>query len=350
MSHEQAVEEFVAITSGSAEDAHFYLGQTHGDLEDAVDMFLNKGPVPSEPAPVKATGPPSSRPATGKIRGLGDLANSTEENEDSDYNDYYTGGEKSGMVVRGAPKDKKSDVEDIFEGARRSGARDGRPEDLAQNVSKMFSGRARTLGGAEASSSEVSRDAPDAPRTFTITFYANGIFTINDGEPRSMTDPANMPFMQSIMRGECPAELDPGTSDVPIHVNLVRSHEEYAEPEKPKYKAFSGSGRRLVDDSAPPSQAAAAAASEGLPATWEGANPSLPRTTIQLRLADGSRMLAEFNLTQTVGDIRKFIHAARPGGPIAYHLATAFPSANLQDDSATIEGAGLANSVVIQKL
>ena len=33
-----------------------------------------------------------------------------------------------------------------------------------------------------------------------------------------------------------------------------------------------------------------------------------------------------------------------------YRLATAFPPKQLDDDSATIEAAGLANSVVVQKL
>lgn len=30
------------------------------------------------------------------------------------------------------------------------------------------------------------------------------------GEPRDMQDPANAPFMNSISRGECPRELEPG--------------------------------------------------------------------------------------------------------------------------------------------
>lgn len=29
------------------------------------------------------------------------------------------------------------------------------------------------------------------------------------GEPRDVTDPANRPFLDSVARGECPAELEP---------------------------------------------------------------------------------------------------------------------------------------------
>lgn len=39
--------------------------------------------------------------------------------------------------------------------------------------------------------------------------------------------------------------------------------------------------------------------------TWEGPDESQPTTSIQLRLADGSRMVAKFNLTHTVADIRR---------------------------------------------
>lgn len=60
--------------------------------------------------------------------------------------------------------------------------------------------------------------------------------------------------------------------------------------------------------------------------------------------------VARFNMTHTVGDIRRFIRAARPDTPAAFALMTAYPSAKLTDDSATIAGAGLANAVIIQKL
>jgi len=41
--------------------------------------------------------------ATGKIRGLADLGRSDDESGEDDSNEYYTGGEKSGMVSLSAP-------------------------------------------------------------------------------------------------------------------------------------------------------------------------------------------------------------------------------------------------------
>lgn len=39
---------------------------------------------------------------------------------------------------------------------------------------------------------------------------------MDDGEPRSMNDPANLPFMEAIMRGQLPPELDPGDPNVQV--------------------------------------------------------------------------------------------------------------------------------------
>ena len=66
------------------------------------------------------------------------------------------------------------------------------------------------------------------------------------GEPRNIADPANRPFMESITKGECPAELDPGSRSQQVSVNLVRSEKPYEAPAKPRYKAFSGSGQTLA--------------------------------------------------------------------------------------------------------
>ena len=59
----------------------------------------------------------------------------------------------------------------------------------------------------------------------------------------------------------------------------------------------------------------------------------------------------QFNLTQTVGDIRRFIRASQPSAAsAAYRLVTTQPRTELKDDSTTISQAGLANSVVRQEM
>lgn len=77
---------------------------------------------------------------------------------------------------------------------------------------------------------------------------------------------------------------------------------------------------------------------------------SQPVTSVQVRLADGTRLLPRFNHHHTINDIRAFIDSSSPGASRAYQLQVmGFPPKVLTDLNQTIEQAGLANSVLIQK-
>ena len=102
--------------------------------------------------------------------------------------------ECSGQVVRGAPKDpskKPGDaVGELFDSARRAGAEEGRPADLhpgaGPSSSTAFTGRSRTLAGGDAPAEAAAGGGgaeEEAPRekAITITFYRNGVFTVDDG-------------------------------------------------------------------------------------------------------------------------------------------------------------------------
>ena len=103
----------------------------------------------------------------------------------------------------------------------------------------------------------------------------------------------------------------------PVHVNLVRRDEDYVEPEKPKYVAFSGSGRTLGSTSNDNNDNTTNSSKNINENCGSGSNnnsgglvvdESLPTTSIQIRLSDGTRMIARFNQEiHTVGDIRNFI-------------------------------------------
>ena len=76
-------------------------------------------------------------------------------------------------------------------------------------------------------------------------------------------------------------------------MNLLKKDEDYTEPEKPKYNAFQGSGRTRAGPSSSSGAAAAAAASSSAAAQgeWAGVDETKPTTSLQLRMADGSRMV-----------------------------------------------------------
>ncbi len=82
-------------------------------------------------------------------------------------------------------------VEGLFERARESGAASGTVDDLRpaqEGRSSAFQGRARTLAGGPEAAAAAEPDAaaavdPSRPIVHTITFYLNGIFTVDDGMP-----------------------------------------------------------------------------------------------------------------------------------------------------------------------
>jgi UBX domain-containing protein 1 len=77
---------------------------------------------------------------------------------------------------------------------------------------------------------------------------------------------------------------------------------------------------------------------------------SLPSTSLQIRFADGSRLVARFNTSQTIGDVRAFIDATRPGEGSDYTLQVGFPPKLLDDVTETIEEAGVGKSVIFQRV
>lgn len=133
--------------------------------------------------------------------------------------------------------------------------------------------------------------------------------------------------------------------------NIIFAPARLQEPERPR-QPFQGVGRTLGSTS----EAAAPIEPSGL-TTAPAPSPGLvvdqtqSCTSIQLRLADGTRMVSRFNNYHTIRDIRGFIDASRPGGPSSYQLQTmGFPPQQLTNLDQTIDQAGIANSVVIQKL
>jgi len=83
-----------------------------------------------------------------------------------------------------------------------------------------------------------------------------------------------------------------------------------------------------------------------------GTDLNLPNTKIQVRLADGTKLTAQVNLASPVAKIREFICLARPeiaGKEFTLNSTVTFPAKEIADESISIDDAGLANSVLVQK-
>ncbi|XP_023763554.1 plant UBX domain-containing protein 4 [Lactuca sativa] len=399
--HQEMIAAFSEITSATKEEASFFLESHNFDLDSAVSTFfetaaaVEEAPVSalpgrnpnrpsdthspsfspsSSPSRSRSASPPpaiglqnpynlrsrntatdkkpSGSRSTGRIRTFSDLNRQGDDSgSDSDEpQEYYTGGEKSGMLVQ--DPSRVNDVESLFNQARQAGAEEGTLEQLQpSSSSRSFAGRGRLLSG-ETTSATPQVSEPDV-HTHTITFWTNG-FTVNDGPLRRLDDPQNASFLESIRKSECPEELRPAKGRAPVHVSLVRKLEDFP-VQKQRHTAFVGVGRTLGTTTTTSSEDATItpppATAAPTPLAGLVVDDALPSTSIQLRLGDGTRMVSRFNFHHTIGDIRSFIDASRPGGSRVYQLLTmGFPPKQLNDLNQTIEGAGLANSVVIQKL
>ncbi|CAJ0834843.1 13359_t:CDS:2, partial [Entrophospora sp. SA101] len=134
-------------------------------------------------------------------------------------------------------------------------------------------------------------------------------FSVEDGPLMAYDDPENQEFLKAIRSGRAPLSLLNVSQNQPVDVRVSRRlDEDYKPPPKKPTRPFSGSGQRL-----------------GSIREFE-VDESLPITSLQIRLADGTRMLARFNHTHTVNDIRNFINASRVGeAQRNYLLQTSFP-------------------------
>ncbi|KAF3518541.1 hypothetical protein DY000_02063576 [Brassica cretica] len=373
--NENLITSFLEITSSSREEAAFFLESHHWDLDAAVSTFLDNdatsaaaandlpaGPNPSLPPPLIPAASPHSPSEnqgagnpSGSIRTLADLNLSPADGADSDTDErqeYYTGGQRSGMMVQDPKKPK--DVDALSEQARLS----------TVDIPVESSRRSASTSASGMLSGEPVPSAPQQPQEqqqdklqsvmHTITFWRNG-FTVDDGPLRRFEDPENVTFMESIARSECPCELEPvdrkNSVRVRVRVELVRREDNNIEPPKPKNSSqgverILGAGSAAAEVQAPPAQLNTAP----VPSVGLVVDQAAPTTSIQLRLADGTRLVSRFNNHHTVREVYGFVDASTPGGSRGYQLLTmAFPHKQLTDLDQTIEQAGIANSVVIQK-
>ncbi|XP_043689242.1 plant UBX domain-containing protein 4 [Telopea speciosissima] len=275
------------------------------------------------------------------------------DDDDSDGpQENYNGGEQSGTLVQDLSKGDYVDA--LFNQIRQSGvAVQGSIESLHPYSNSRsftaFTGTGWLLSG------ETVQSAPQPPEVIVhhITFWPNG-FRVNDDPLRRFDDPENASFLKSIRNSKCPEELKPAHKSTAIQIYLIREEENFTEPQK-QHIPFHRLGRTLSGGSTtsavPPEPSSPPLNSAPPPSMGLVVDENLPSTSIQLRLADGTRMVARFNYHHTISDIRAFIEALRPGGPGTYQLQTVgFPPKQLNDMTQTVEQAGLGNSVVIQKL
>ncbi|XP_032675444.1 NSFL1 cofactor p47-like isoform X2 [Odontomachus brunneus] len=382
--HDELVSQFADVTGVEAERAQFFLESSAWHLEVALASFYE-----NDEAPALVTEPVDD---TEEAAGFQDnTADTMSENTKSDaeeskgakpkpkvsfgslsvikYKDsssddeegqaFYAGGsEHSGQQVLGPGKKKKKDIiSDMFKSCQ--------SQSLAVEPTKMggqqrpntFSGTGYKLGQTSSDSEVIGADADQQSSSglVILKLWKDG-FTINDSEIRSYSEPENREFLAAVKRGEVPAEIRQQVQGADLRLDMEDHRHEAYVPTKAKVKAFSGKGHMLGSPSPAtvgmtvPADPADQAANEAQAKKELNVDTSQPTTTIQIRLVDGSTVRAQFNLTHTVSDIRRYIITMRPQYALRdFSLLTMYPTKELTEDK-TIEEAGLQSSAIMQRL
>ncbi|KAI5250592.1 SEP-domain-containing protein [Aureobasidium subglaciale] len=379
-SNEDLIAQFSGITGASPATAQTALVSSDWNLEQAVTLYfasqdapaddsdqdLEEQPAPSLPAAPAATtssssanpAPPTNQP---RMRTFRDLQNDDGDDDHSDHDpqqDFFAGGEKSGLAVQDPNRRPQDHFRNIMQQARENRARpDDDDEDEAPAQSSAFSGRAQTLGGDDAPSRVIedpnarpaSTNTTSAPPRVsrTLHLWQDG-FSIDDGELHRFDDPQNANVLALINQGRAPLALlgvQPG-QEVDLQLDPHKD-EKYVKP-KAQYKPFGGSGQRLgsptpaLSGSTPAPAAAAASSSTSSAATSStpkvDVDESQPTIQLQIRLGDGTRLVSRFNTTHTVGEVYEFIMASSTASQSRpFTLMTTFPSKPLDNKTAKLE-------------
>ncbi|XP_011351990.1 NSFL1 cofactor p47 isoform X2 [Ooceraea biroi] len=290
---------------------------------------------------------------------LNDLQHKDSSSDEEEGQAFYAGGsEHSGQQVLGPGKKKKDIISDMFKSCQEQSIAAEPPKMGGQQRPNTFSGTGYKLGQTSSDSEVVigaSADQQSSNGLIVLKLWKDG-FTINDSEIRSYDEPENKEFLSAIKRGEIPAEIRQQVQGVELRLDMEdRRHELYIPP-KAKVKAFSGKGHMLGSPSPATvgmtvaTDPADQAANEAQAKKELNVDTSKPTTTLQIRLADGSTVKVQFNLSHTVADLRRYIITMRPQYALRdFSLLTVYPTKELAEDK-TIEEAGLQNSAIMQRL
>ncbi|OXB66733.1 hypothetical protein ASZ78_005708 [Callipepla squamata] len=249
--------------------------------------------------------------------------------DDKENQRFYSGdSEYRGLQISGASNNPSKIVAELFKEAKEHGAV---PLDEASRASGDFS----------------------KPKVqILLKLWRNG-FSLDDGELRSYSDPINAQFLESVKRGEIPVELQRLVHGGQVNLDMEDHQEqEYVKP-RLRFKAFSGEGQKL--GSLTPEIVSTPSSPEEEDKSILNApvliDDSVPATKIQIRLADGSRLIQRFNQTHRIKDIRDFIIQSRPAfATTDFVLVTTFPNKELTDESLTLREADILNTVILQQL
>ncbi|PIO26384.1 hypothetical protein AB205_0049250, partial [Aquarana catesbeiana] len=295
---------------------------------------------------------------------------------------FYAGGsERSGQQIVGPPKKRSPNelVEDLFKGAKEHGAvavdRSAKSPG-GESSRSPFAGGGYRLGAApeeesayvfgarrqnqgQDKESKQAKSLPVHEHWLTLSCNNSGGYQVNTDEMQGQeirhADILVYNAEPAVLRGrEIPAELRRLAQGGQVNLDMEDHRDEDFVKPKTAFKAFAGEGQKL--GSTAPNILSMASSSqqaenEARASSSITLNESEPITNIQIRLADGGRLVQKFNHNHRIRDIRLFIASARPAmAATSFVLMTTFPNKELTDEDQTLKEANLLNAVIVQRL
>ncbi|KAI0685347.1 hypothetical protein BC835DRAFT_1384566 [Cytidiella melzeri] len=328
----------------------------------------------------------------GPVGGFGGGDDDDDSSEDSPQEFFAGGGERSGVSIQGPPGPGRGGgggnipggdlVRNLLQRAAAAGPPPAPPSAAAG--SRAFAGGAHRLGGEDVETEFIpdpdaaEQDLDELPTAIRrLTLWRDG-FSIEDGELMRYDNPQHAQILEEINTGRAPPSVLNVQHGQPVELRVAkRTHEDYVPtPATASARTFTGTGNRLgspvptqitsATSAMPgsfPSSSLSASVSVQAPSTSTsgGVNRehvstvfevdrSKPTTSVQLRMADGSRLVWRANLDHTVGDLRRFINASSPENAARpYTLQMTFPTKVLDEDEKTVQEAGIGGAVVLQR-
>jgi len=342
MDHDNEIKTFISIAQCSEEKARETLEKYGWDINEALNHFDY-----SNSSAEKTSS--HSYYTNNKFATLDSFRSDSEASQDDkNKQNYFAGGEHSGILMEGGENSTTNRLlKKIFERASQ-GSRDKEQKEEKPKEPEKFTGGGYKLG-SDANDSvyygSTSEPRKDKVKRM-ITFWKNG-FSIDDGPLMDYKSHQNV--LKNLEEGYAPTELFNIKRGEELSVEVShRIGEDYIPPPK-KLKPFEGVGQKLgsfvpgVDVTSPPRKH-----KERQP---EGnkveVDESQPTTTLQIRLSNGSREMATFNHTHTVGDVMTYIKSINPDSR-PFILKTSFPNKEYHDINQTLKDADLLDAVVIQ--
>lgn len=346
-----AVAEFVGITGALPSLAQQYLRRNHNDVSAAVDDYYATLLALLALNPGGASG-------RGGVRTLRDMDQGGADDDADERNNLFTGGEKLGLAVEGP--DRLGDnnlIDQIFRRAKEQmGEVDDRPSAQAPSSrGTKFTGTGFKLGDGSEPSETVAgeRVAPAAKVLREITFWRQG-FTVGDGPLHRYDDPANESVLQELNHGRVPVLILDVEFGQDVDVQVYKKTDEDYEPPRRRPGGYHGQGRRL--GSPVPGEVIGVPEPEPKPETQPDtaatSDPEPPQgdTPVQIRFANGKKLLYRFDSDQPVAEVYLFV-AAHPYNDAhgrEFTLNHAFPVKPIVAEG-TVGDAGLKNAVIVQR-